>query len=208
MTATPASKISPTQQYFSTAQTAKLLGLSLGTVQQMVEEGILEAWKTKGGHRRILQSSIDLYLTQRGTLPATSNAEISVLIAEDEVIQQTLYRQCMSAWGLPLHVEIVSNGIDGLLAVGQRMPDVLIADLMLPGVDGFKMVRTLRASPSMSGMDIIVISSLDESEIAAQGGLPADVTIYNKPIPFLELRGYFQAKVSQKRKDCRANGFC
>lgn len=191
---------SATQQYYSTAQTAKLLGLSLGTVQQMVEQGVLDAWKTKGGHRRILQSSINSYLAKRNAPALNSSANLSVLIAEDEAIQQMLYQKTLTNWALPLDIEIVSDGISGLISVGQHTPDVLIADLMLPGVDGFQMVRTLRENPSLASMDIIVISSLESAEIEAKGGLPADVTVYGKPIPFLELRGYFQAKVSQKRK--------
>ena len=42
------------QQYLSTRQSAKMLQVSLGTAQKMVEEGDLIAWKTRGGHRRIL----------------------------------------------------------------------------------------------------------------------------------------------------------
>ena len=70
----------------------------------------------------------------------------------------------------------------------------------LPGVDGFQMIRTLRADPALAGMDIIVVNGLSAEVIAQKGGLPADITVYAKPIPFLELRGYFQAKVSQIRR--------
>ena len=51
------------QQYLSTRQSAKLLQVSLGTVQKMVEEGDLIAWKTRGGHRRILATVSYTHLT-------------------------------------------------------------------------------------------------------------------------------------------------
>ncbi|MEY3206681.1 MAG: hypothetical protein RIS77_54 [Pseudomonadota bacterium] len=51
--------INPDQQYLSTRQSAKILQVSLGTVQKMVEEGDLVAWKTRGGHRRILATSLN-----------------------------------------------------------------------------------------------------------------------------------------------------
>ncbi|NDI26586.1 MAG: helix-turn-helix domain-containing protein, partial [Burkholderiaceae bacterium] len=47
------------QPYLSTRQSAKVLQVSLGTVQKMVELGELTAWKTRGGHRRILTSSLN-----------------------------------------------------------------------------------------------------------------------------------------------------
>jgi len=199
---TPTTPTKPEEPYCSTSQAAKLLGVSLGTVQQMVEDGLLEAWKTAGGHRRILKESVQAHLVRRGAVPRAHKGDgtVSVLIAEDEPIFQALYRSTMAKWGLPLQLELVDNGFDGLVAVGRKVPDVLIVDLMLPGMDGFEMVRALRSNKELSGMDIIVVSALEDEDIEARGGLPPDVTRYVKPIPFHELRGYFQAKVSAKRK--------
>ena len=47
--------------YLSTTQAAQRLGLSVGTVQRMVEAGVLQAYTTQGGHRRILSSSLNHY---------------------------------------------------------------------------------------------------------------------------------------------------
>ncbi|WP_090141362.1 helix-turn-helix domain-containing protein [Limnohabitans sp. DM1] len=55
-----------TQEYFSTSQAAKLLGLSVGTIQRMVENGVFKAFVTQGGHRRILSSSFSQYCKQQG----------------------------------------------------------------------------------------------------------------------------------------------
>jgi len=49
-------------EYLSTRQAALRLGVSLGTVQNMVENGVLEAWKTAGGHRRIPVASVETLL--------------------------------------------------------------------------------------------------------------------------------------------------
>lgn len=52
--------------YFSTSQTAQMLGLSVGTVQRMVTSGVLQAYTTQGGHRRILASSVRQYCQAKG----------------------------------------------------------------------------------------------------------------------------------------------
>lgn len=52
-------------EFLSTRQAAQRLGVSLGTVQNMVENGVLDAWKTAGGHRRIPASSVDNLLAKR-----------------------------------------------------------------------------------------------------------------------------------------------
>jgi excisionase family DNA binding protein len=192
--------------YFSTSQAAKMLGVSLGTVQNMVEEGVLDAWKTSGGHRRIKRESVMALLARRGTAqasPANSENGLSVLIAEDDGFMQKLYRKTMESWGLPLSIEIVGNGFDALMVVGQRVPDVLIVDLIMPGMDGFELVRALHGNPALAATDIIVVSSMSREDIAQRGTLPADVPIYTKPIPFHELHGFFRAKNTQKLRQQR-----
>jgi excisionase family DNA binding protein len=54
------------QAYFSTSQAAKILGLSVGTVQRMVENGIFKAYVTQGGHRRIPVSYTHLRAHETG----------------------------------------------------------------------------------------------------------------------------------------------
>jgi len=186
--------------YCSTSQAAKMLGVSLGTVQNMVEEGVLDAWKTSGGHRRIKRESVMALLAKRGSAqvgPVTNEGGLSVLIAEDDAFLQKLYRKTMEGWGLPLSIEIVGNGFDALMVVGQRVPDVLIVDLIMPGMDGFELVRALHGNPALASTDIIVASSMSREEIAKRGTLPPDVPIYGKPIPFHELHGFFRAKITQ-----------
>jgi excisionase family DNA binding protein len=187
--------------YCSTSQAAKMLGVSLGTVQNMVEEGVLDAWKTSGGHRRIKRESVMALLAKRGSAQvgsATPEGMLSVLIAEDDPFMQKLYRKTMEGWGLPLSIEIVGNGFDALLVVGQRVPDVLIVDLIMPGMDGFELVRALHGNPALAGTDIIVVSSMSREDIDKRGTLPADVPMYGKPVPFHELHGFFRAKNTQK----------
>lgn len=186
-------------QYLTTRQAAALLGVSLGTVQQMVENGALQAWKTVGGHRRILSSSVDAYLSNRQPSGA-ANSSFDILIAEDDPTLQRLYKLTIEKWGLDLNLRLVDNGFDGLMQVGKAIPAILIADLMMPGMDGFEMIRRLRANPELATMDIIVVSALGAQEIAEAGGLPADVTVYPKPIPFHEIKGFVQARLTARSR--------
>jgi len=189
-------------EFLTTRQAALRLGFSLGTVQNMVESGALEAWKTSGGHRRIPIAAIDKLLARRRNLtPGTQDAgaPIDILIAEDDPTLQLLYQMTMEGWDLPIKLRIVANGFDGLLQVGQHVPDILIADLLMPGVDGFEMIRNLRANPALSRMDIIVVSAIEREEII-QKGLPSDVTVMGKPIPFHEIKGFLLGRIAARQR--------
>lgn len=205
-----ADKSDPSPEFISTAQAAKQLGLSLGAVQQMVECGTLAGWKTAGGHRRIRQDSVDALLARArgpGAAPrkGSANTRLRLLVVEDDRLLQSIYRETFVAWGEPLDVRVVEHGLDALVEVGREPPDLLIADLRIPGIDGFEMIRRLRENPLCSDLAIVVVSALNAKEIAAAGGLPRDVTVYRKPIPFHELHGYVQALIAQRRRQRNAS---
>lgn len=195
----------PSADYCSTTQAARQLGLSLGTVQQMVESGVLEGWKTAGGHRRILQSSVDRFIaqsqtgTRNGSAARPHGQALKILVAEDDTVLQKLYRHSIDAWQLPVRLDIVSSGFDVLLAIGRDTPDLLITDLRMPGMDGFEMIRRIRDNRLAADTHIIVVSGLSAAEIAEHGGLPEDVTVFGKPVPMRELNGYVLAMVAQQR---------
>lgn len=189
-------------EFLSTRQAAQRLGVSLGTVQNMVENGALEAWKTTGGHRRIPIASVDALLARRRTQTSGHHdaaGRLDILITEDDPTLQLLYQMTMESWNLPITLRIVNNGFEGLLQVGQRTPDILIADLLMPGMDGFEMIRHLRANPDLARMDIIVVSVIDRETIL-QRGLPPDVTIFAKPIPFHEIKGFLLGRLAARQR--------
>ncbi|MDO6387434.1 MULTISPECIES: response regulator [unclassified Uliginosibacterium] len=193
----------PDREFCSTSDAAQMLGVSLGTVQQMVENGLLDAWKTAGGHRRIRVTSVEAFLRKRQAGPVTTPApstELRVLIAEDDRLMQALYEKTVATWEMPIKVKIVASGFEGLMEIGRNPPDLLVADLVMPDLDGFAMIRKLRDDPQLAGMDIIVVTGLTAEDIEEQGGLPEDVLIYGKPIPFRELKGYIQARLMQMQR--------
>lgn len=168
----------------TTREAAILLGVSLRTVQLWVEEGALRAWKTPGGHRRIIRSSVDELLRSRGA--ELSNPEYEILAVEDEPILRRLYEAKLG--GIPgARLRLARNGYEALMRIGEQHPDVLITDLMMPGLDGFQLLRSLREMPELGTMRIIVVTALEESEIAARGGLPEGVALFQKPVSLPQL---------------------
>jgi len=174
----------------STREAADRLGVSLRTVQLWSEAGLLRAWKTPGGHRRILTTSIDELLQRRAGVGARrpSGGNYQVLIVEDEPDFRQLFELHLRSWELPIHLQSVPSGFDALLQIGASRPDLLITDLRMPGIDGFGMLQALRTLGAISELEIIVVTALTEHTIAERGGLPAGVTVLFKPLRFAELK--------------------
>jgi excisionase family DNA binding protein len=183
----------------STREAADRLGVSLRTVQLWSEAGLLRAWKTPGAHRRILNVSIDELLQRRTGvgLRRTPGGTFQVLVVEDEPDFRQLFELHLRSWGLPIHVTSVPSGFDALLQIGASRPDLLITDLRMPGIDGFEMLRALKASGAISELDVIVVTALTEHTIAERGGLPPGVTVLYKPLRFAELRQRLEPLVAR-----------
>ena len=184
----PLSSYDPSD-YCTTREAAKILGTSLRTIQLWVESGILQAWKTPGGHRRITRESMQqLFERRTSTFAKTRQARLKILVAEDDEDLLKLYEMTLSGWDLPLDLALVRNGFDALIKIGEAKPDVLITDLNMSGMDGFQMIRALRDEDYYRSMKIVVVTGLGKSEIKARGGLPKDVSVFFKPVAFEELR--------------------
>lgn len=125
-----------TQAYFSTSQAAKMLGLSVGTIQRMVEKGAFKAFITQGGHRRILSSSLDDYCKQQGyPTPQTSTEQDLICILHDSENLPPALGQ-LRQWA---HVKLITHPLDlmgihqpvGAFFIDARIPWLHKAPLQL-----------------------------------------------------------------------------
>lgn len=181
------------KSFCTTREAAGLLGVSVGTVQLWVESGLLQAWKTSGGHRRVLRESIDGLLhkgageapdAKGGVLPTVAARPLRILVVEDEPSLLRLYQARLALWPMAPVVSLADNGVTGLLMMGRSNPDLLITDLDMPGMDGFNMLRVLHQTPEMRQATIVVVTGLDAAEVARRGGVPKGVEVLPKPVPF------------------------
>lgn len=181
-----------TQNYYTTRQAAKLLGISVRSAQIWVEKGTLHAWKTLGGHRRISRDSVQRMLRAQSAALDRETYSLPLLILEDDAALLKLYQRNIETWTFPVTLYTAPSGSEGLLMMGEVMPQMLICDLRLPGVDGFEIVRSLCAIERYSNTLIVVVTGLDKEEVAARGGLPERVELLGKPIDFARLQSIAQ----------------
>ncbi len=183
----------PEDAYCSTTEAARLLGLSVGTVQTMVEDGRLTAWKTGGGHRRIAMASVQQLLqAQQGNARLPASDALSVYVVEDDSTLLVTYEKMLQRFGVPMHIKLFDNGLDALLQLGQQAPHLLILDLEIPFLDGFEMLKRIRGFAGEKPAHILVVSGLAGSELS-QHPVLSGVAVQPKPLPPEFLHGYIVA---------------
>ena len=191
--------MSPEDQPYTTIEVASLLGLAVRSVQLMVDRGELDAWKTPGGHRRISRASVERWLAERrggatrpaDAAPARAGARRAprVLLIEDSVHFQNLVRLLVGQKFPQVELQVADEGFAGLAMAGQLQPDVLIVDILLPGIDGATLITSLRSHPQFRRSRLIVITSLDEAQREPYAFALADVPVVHKPELVAQLPG-------------------
>lgn len=200
-------------QVLTTQQAAEYLGLSVSTIQQLVESRALAAWKTAGGHRRIPIESIQAFLENSESVsipPPTEKVRrqalwglsttTKLLILEDDPIQLTAYRSRIDSWKLPLLTTYCDSGYKALIEVATQQPDILLLDIAMDGIDGHQVLQAIMQKPSIGLSHIAVLTQLSIDEIEEMGGLPQGVLHMPKPINFDELKGYLRACCAIKER--------
>jgi CheY-like chemotaxis protein len=85
----------------------------------------------------------------------------SVLVADDEPEVLQLFTRMLSSAPRKYDIMWAKNGQRALTLLRQRRPDVLLLDLMMPGMDGFQVLQEKSRDPSLRGIPVIVISARD-----------------------------------------------
>jgi two-component system phosphate regulon response regulator PhoB len=88
-------------------------------------------------------------------------AKEKILIIEDEEDIQELIRYNLKKEGYD-NLKVVDTGEKGIRAVSEFMPDVILLDLMLPGMDGLAVCRQLKSNPEMEQIPIIMLTAKSE----------------------------------------------
>ncbi|WP_310447826.1 response regulator [Thiobacillus sp.] len=187
--------------FYTSREAANKLGVSITTIQLWVESGALPAWKTAGGHRRIPSEAVETILAkQQSTAVQGRGAHAhSVVIVEDEPVQREMYRIKFSEWDLPVNFYLAQDGFEGLLMIGKHVPDLVISDLSMPGMDGFEMIKRLIESKEIRVPALIVVTALNAREIEASGGLPEGIPVYSKPLSLGVLKPIVEKTIQHNR---------
>ncbi|MEY3799620.1 MAG: hypothetical protein RLZZ406_921 [Pseudomonadota bacterium] len=162
--------VTPDMEYLSTRQSAKILQVSLGTVQKMVELGELIAWKTRGGHRRILASSLEQQLQRRkrAMRQKTSQNCIAMGIFRRAENSQELL-ESIQDWQLKVEMEVTIDSLEGLMKAVSIAPDLIFLDALIPPVEQVHLIHYLSKNKDTQRIPILV----DEGFIKLHPGVVA-----------------------------------
>jgi len=170
---------------YTTHEVSRLLHVNPRSVINWIEQSLLPSYRTPGGHRRIRHDDLLAFLRkhQIPTPESLVEGKFSVLIVDDEQEIVDIMRVFLQRQG-GYEITSAADGISALIEVGRTKPDLLILDIMIPGVDGIEVCRRIKADSNNRTVIIAVSGSAEHEKRILQAGADAFMT---KPIDLEKL---------------------
>jgi excisionase family DNA binding protein len=163
--------------WLTLGQAAEYLGVAQSTIRKWSDTGRLPAFYTPGGHRRFRRGDLDAFLSSsRGTSPRSGPV---ILIVDDDARLREFVRVNLEMDGYS--VREAASAAEGLAALEEEPPDLILLDVMMPEVDGWEMLRRVREKHGVDAIPVIMFSGkADErtAETATERGAQA---FFGKP---------------------------
>jgi excisionase family DNA binding protein len=164
--------------WLTLGQAAKFLGVAQSTIRKWSDQGRVPAFYTPGGHRRYRRRDLEQFLERSG--PGGRETGPLVLIVDDDDRMREFVRVNLEMEGYSV-IE-AANAEEGLAAVEDQAPDLILLDVMMPNVDGWEMLRRIQERHGVGSIPVIMFSGkVDEADVTARGaqgfiGKPFDPT--------------------------------
>lgn len=114
------------------------------------------------------------------------NGRGTVLVVDDDPRNRKLMVTLIQAEGFA--VRSVDSGAAALAAVAEEAPALLLLDVMMPGVDGFDVLRRLKADPQLNGIPVVMVTALDDEASRARLSAGDASRVITKPVDRWVLR--------------------
>ena len=159
----------PQPEWLTLGQAAKYLGVAQSTMRKWSDLGRVSAFYTPGGHRRYRRSDLDQFLDRSGPVapaPSGPRAGPLVLIVDDDERLREYVRVNLEAEGY--EVREAGSAEEGLEALGERSPDLILLDVMMPQVDGWETLRRIQEHTGVGAIPVIMFSGKVDERSAAE----------------------------------------
>ncbi len=127
---------------------------------------------------------------------ASDEARARILLADDNADMREYLRRLL---GVRYDVEAVADGEEALSAIRRRAPDLLLADIMMPRLDGLGLVARLRTEPDTRTLPVILLSARAGEEAKVEGLAAGAHDYLIKPFSARELLARVEANLSLER---------
>ena len=153
-------------EWLTLGQAATYVGVAQSTMRKWTDSGRVSSFKTPGGHRRYRRSDLDQFLDRSGRGGVASTDGPLVLIVDDDEKLREYIRVNLEAEGYV--VREAGSAEEGLGALEEESPDLILLDVMMPQVDGWEMLRRVQEKHGVGAIPVIMFSGQVDERSAGE----------------------------------------
>ena len=150
------------KKYLSTGDVAGYCEVNVTTVKRWIREGHLKGFQTPMGHFKIIRSDFISFLKENH-MPVDESilgaVELKVLIIDDDPGMVKTIVLTLESLDHNLKIETATDGYEGLMKIGNAVPNLLIIDLNMPKIDGYEVIKRVKNTEEYKSSEIMVVSS-------------------------------------------------
>ena len=146
------------KKFYTASEAAEKFGVDRRTISRWVTSGKIKAVITAGGHRRIPRAEVDALLDRNGFSEPVPPAKSILIVDDDRAVRRTM-AQKLSREGFV--VDTAADGFKAGLKAREMNPDLLVLDLVMDGMDGIEVCKTIRANHAFDKTKILVLTGFD-----------------------------------------------
>ena len=166
-------------EWLTLGQAAKYLGVAQSTMRKWSDVGRVSAFYTPGGHRRYRRSDLDQFLDRSGRAGSSTAGGPLVLIVDDDERLREYVRVNLEVEGYV--VREAGSAEEGLTALEEEPPDLILLDVMMPQVDGWEMLRRVQERHGVGAIPVIMFSGKVEERSAGEAASRGAQGFIGKP---------------------------
>jgi excisionase family DNA binding protein len=164
----------PNHDHLSLGRIAKMCHVSRTTVYRWIIGGHLDAYTLPSGHFRVKPEDLTRFCDGFGIPdPITSSKPVAapdpvlppprlrVLIADDHPDMVLVLRKVVERYLPDAEIHEAVNGVDTCISVGTIQPQLVLLDIMMPGMDGFAVLQELLRRPELGDSRVVVVSAYE-----------------------------------------------
>jgi excisionase family DNA binding protein len=126
--------------WLTLGQAARYLGVAQSTIRKWSDQGRVPAFYTPGGHRRFRRQDLETFVDRSGPGGQRGGGPL-VLVVDDEPSLREYMRVNLELAGYS--VREAGDGESALAAIEDQKPDLVLLDVVMPGIDGWQLLRQL-----------------------------------------------------------------
>jgi excisionase family DNA binding protein len=170
-------------EWLTLGQAARFLGVAQSTLRKWSDQGRVPAFYTPGGHRRYKRSDLERFLERSG--PGGSRSGPLVLLVDDDDRVRELVRVNLEFEGYT--VREAASADEGLAAIEDAKPNLVLLDVMMPQVDGWEMLRRIQERHGAGAIPVVMFSGKLEGDAEAEAAQRGAQGFIGKPFDLQQL---------------------